>query len=986
MATEARPGATSLTAEHITARALLTARSIDEAAPKILEAIGQSFGWEYGAFWVVEPSALRLACAGTWTAPGPALPTFDEATRRTELSRGEGVPGRVWARERPAWIADVARDTNFPRAAAAAADGLHAAFAFPVILRGEVLSVMEFFSREVRQPDDTLLEMLTTVGTQIGIFIDRLRAQEELDRFFTLSLDLICVAGFDGYFKRVNPAWHRVLGYREEELLSRPYLEFVHPDDVARTQAQAAKLNAGHEVVFFENRYRHRDGTHRWLLWTAAPFVQQQAIYAAARDITDRKAAEQTMTDYAHELETAQGEMRQLVKELEIAKRLAEEASETRSAFLANMSHEIRTPLNAILGMTSLTLGTRLSPQQAEYLAAVKSSAEALLGIIDDVLDFSKIEARRVELERAPFSLRDTVENATKLLAVRAADKGLELLCHVHRDAPEALVGDPGRLRQVLLNITGNAVKFTAAGEVVVIVACQQQDAEHVVLRFSVRDTGIGIAPDKQADIFQAFTQADNSTTRRFGGTGLGLAIAQRLVELMGGRLWVESAINEGSTFHFTAVFGWQVEGAEAEALAEPRSVIGLRALVVDDNATNRRILEEMLGSWRMQPATVADARTALALLRRAAGANAPYDVVIADGQMPGMDGFELAHAIRRDRRLRRTPIVMLTSMGRPDITARGRRTAIDAWLTKPVKHSDLLDTLAGLFGPRTRRAAPPRPAAPAGRPVAARPLRILVAEDNAVNRKLIVTLLQRRGHRVRAVENGREAVEATLAPPGQRPDVLVMDLQMPEMGGLEATRAIRAREARTGGRLPIVALTAHAMQGDRERCLEAGMDGYLSKPIDVTQMVATIEQFAGAGAGDAPVARAAPAAPPAPFAPGVFDEASALTRTGGDRRLLKQIVRLFRTDSRASLQQIERAVASGQAEALRLAAHGLKGSAANVGGLAVREAAGTLEEIARAGPLDGAGEAVARLRTELAALDRAFVAAAIASPRRSRT
>ena len=414
---------------------------------------------------------------------------------------------------------------------------------------------MEFFSREIREPDASLLSMLTTVGNQIGMFIDRRRAQEELDRFFTLSLDMMCVAGMDGYFKRVNPAWRRILGYTDAELLTRPYMDLVHPDDRAATIAVASRVSEGEELIHFENRYFHKDGTIRWLLWTAAPFREQQVIYAAARDITDRKEAQQTLEDYARDLEATHRELAQLVKELEISKRRAEEATETKSAFLANMSHEIRTPLNAILGMTSLALGTRLSPQQQDYLTTVRSSAESLLAVVNDILDFSKIEARRLDLDHAEFDVREVVGDAVKLLALRAAEKRLELAFDIAADVPATVTGDAGRLRQVLLNVIGNAVKFTTEGEVVVGVTVERLDPDRATLRFAVRDTGIGIPHGKQEQIFEAFTQADNSTTRRYGGTGLGLAIARRLVELMGGRLWVESDVGRGSTFQFTAAF-----------------------------------------------------------------------------------------------------------------------------------------------------------------------------------------------------------------------------------------------------------------------------------------------------------------------------------------------------------------------------------------------------------------------------------------------
>ena len=715
---DAGAGDRRLTAEHVTARALLAARTFDEAAPKILQAICESLEWEHGALWTVDHAAAVLRCVEIWTASSARFPEFDAASRALTFASGVGLPGRVWASGQPAWIPDVTRDRNFPRSAVAAREGLHAAFGFPILLRGEVLSVMEFFSREIREPDAGLLSMLTAVGNQVGMFIDRRRAQEELDRFFTLSLDMMCVAGMDGYFKRINPAWGRILGYTDAELLSRPYMDLVHPDDRAATIAVAGRVSEGEELIHFENRYFHKDGTVRWLLWTAAPFRQQQVIYAAARDITDRKEAQQTLEDYARDLEATHRELAQLVKELEISKRRAEEATETKSAFLANMSHEIRTPLNAILGMTSLALGTRLSPQQQDYLTTVRSSAESLLGVVNDILDFSKIEARRLDLDHAEFDVREVVGDAAKLLALRAAEKRLELACEIAADVPAIVTGDAGRLRQVLLNVIGNAVKFTTEGEVVVCTTVERLDPDRATLRFAVRDTGIGIPHGKQEQIFEAFTQADNSTTRRYGGTGLGLAIARRLVELMGGRLWVESEVGRGSTFQFTAAFARPPIAADLEPPGDPGELRGLRVLVVDDNATNRRILVDMLRGWRMRPTAVGDAPAAIDALRKTARTRLRYQLVIADGQMPDVDGFTLARWIKQDRRLRDIPIVMLTSMG-ADATGRNRRLGVEAFLIKPVKHSDLFDAIVTHFrGGRAgrRAAATPKPISLTGR------------------------------------------------------------------------------------------------------------------------------------------------------------------------------------------------------------------------------------------------------------------------------
>ena len=967
------PGERRLTAEYIAARALVNATTFEEAIPKIISAICDGLGWEHGALWVIDPEIDALRCAHTASEPAGAFPEFDAITRSVTFERGIGLPGRVWAAREPAWIRDVVGDLNFPRAGIAAREGLHAAVGFPVVLRGEVLNVMEFFSREIREPDAELLSTLRTVGQQIGMFIDRRRAQEELDRFFSLSLEMLCVAGFDGYFKRVNPAWQHVLGYTEAELLSQPYLDLIHPDDRAATIREAQKLSAGEDVVYFENRYRHKDGTYRWLLWASAPYKQQQVVYAAARDITERKTAEVTMADQAARLA-------HLVKELELAKGHAEHATEAKSVFLANMSHEIRTPLNAILGMTTLALQTRLSAEQREYLTTVKSSGESLLAIINDILDFSKIEARRLDLDRAPFDVRDTVSDAAKLLALRASEKGIELALHIAPDVPVTLVGDAGRLRQILLNILGNAVKFTNRGEVVLHVATEDtegtEDTDAVTLRFAVTDTGIGIRPEQQEEIFGAFTQADPSTTRRYGGTGLGLAIARHLVDLMQGRLWVESKVGSGSTFSFTARFGLEDRLVPKARKRKPPGK--LRVLVVDDNATNRRILEEMLVSWRMKPTVVADADAALEALRRAAAEKRRFDVVVSDCQMPDVDGFTLARRILRDRRLKSTPIVMLTSAGRSDDVSRCRRIGIAAYLVKPVKQSDLLDTFATLFGASARQ---PRSRAAKAAPKPRRALRVLVAEDNVVNRRLVTTLLQKRGHDVTAVANGRAAVQA-IDTSARAFDLVLMDVQMPEMSGLEATQAIRDRERSTRRHVPIVALTAHAMQGDRERCLAAGMDGYLAKPVDGAELVATVERVARAKPG-----RARPAAKKgaARSRDVVFDERTALAHTAGDRRLLIETIALFRADAPLYIRRIGRALKQRDGEALQMAAHGFKGALATVGSERGRELAAELEQIGRERRFADAEGKYGRLRDHLRLVEQAFVAKGLVPRERAR-
>ncbi len=920
-----------------------TARSSKEALETTLHLIADYTGWPIGHVYTPSGNGDRLLePTRLWyTKDRERFKRFIEITEKTFLKRGEGLPGRVYVDMQAHWIEDVTKDGNFPIAKFFKDASVRGAFGFPVTTGQGVVAVLEFFSDDIQKPDPSILDMIREVGSQLGYVMERKRIEKTLQEseqkfrvIFNQSFQLGKLLSTDGRVLQANETMLKMSGLTEDQVNGK----FIWDgpwwgNDEAQSQKirKAVESSAVSKVVRFETLHRDTEGKKIDIDFTLKPITGETGdvlyLLAEGRDITEEKL---------------------IRRELEIAKNAAEKAAVAKSEFLANMSHEIRTPMNAILGMAHLLATTEMSTRQEDFVSKIQAAGRKLLGIINDILDFSKIEAGRLEIEKIPFELDNLMSEVSDVVAEKAQEKGLELLFHTASEVPMHIIGDPLRLSQILINIVNNAVKFTDKGEVVVSITAKEVRPDRATLHFAVRDTGIGLKAEQIRSLFRPFTQADASTTRKFGGTGLGLAISRRLTNLMGGDIWVESEPEKGSTFNFILTFSYLPE-KNVDPLIQSTDLRGMKVLVVDDNDTFQSIIKAMLESFSFEVKTASSGWEAIDLLEKAMDASEPFKLVLMDWKMPKMDGLEASRQIKRNKRLSKTPtIIMVTAFGREEVMRKAEEIGLDGFLTKPVNRSLLFDSIMESFGKPGERKKQRKSVVTADSAILAalKYIKVLLVEDNLTNQDVARGLLQSVGVKVTVVNNGKEALDAL---EGAAFDAVLMDIQMPVMDGYEAARCIRSRE--TGGRkLPIIAMTANVLRDDREKAKAAGMNDQVDKPISPSDLYATLAKWVAPAlflsGREVPAFRSAAKVgidPQIKSVPGL-DVADGLGRFQGDREMYCRALQRFAQENSDVAERIADDAANGDLESAVRSAHTLKGLAGTIGAGELAVAARNLE------------------------------------------